>query len=180
MKRHSLHLVALLLAVALIAWVGESMRSATVAVGSPAQLADAAFRDGVFQARIDVENGRKPHLSSGRWSTDQDRASFIAGYEQNYRALLQARAEKSREPNAAEVAGYRDGMFDGARHRKLLQPFQVDKTDNYRRAGQGLAEISADVYRDVYRFAYRNGYQQGYYIAQETPEFNVSDAQATF
>ena len=27
---------------------------------------DAAFRDGLFLARLDAEHGRKPHLASGR------------------------------------------------------------------------------------------------------------------
>jgi hypothetical protein len=52
-----------------------------------ARQADAAFRDGSFQAKVDIERNRKPHFSTGRWSTDQDRASFIAGYEQTYREL---------------------------------------------------------------------------------------------
>lgn len=116
--------------------------------------ADAAYRDGFYQAKIDVAKGRKPHLSSGRWSTDQDRASYIAGYQQTYRELI-ARATKATEPSAAELAGYRDGLLDGARHRKAAQPFQVNKTDNFRNAG--YAEVNA------YRDAYSNGYQQGYY-----------------
>jgi len=45
--------------------------------GADSKQADAAYRDGSFQAKIDIESGRKPHFSSGRWSTDQDRASFI-------------------------------------------------------------------------------------------------------
>ena len=55
---------------------------------------NAAFRDGSFQARLDLENGRKPHLSVGRWSTDEDRASYIAGYEQAYVHSLCANSEK--------------------------------------------------------------------------------------
>ncbi len=34
--------------------------------GSDARQSDAAFRDGSFQAKIDIENSRKPHLSTGR------------------------------------------------------------------------------------------------------------------
>jgi hypothetical protein len=118
--------------------------------------ADAAYRDGSFQAKIDIANGRKPHLASGRWSSDQDRASFIAGYQQTYRQLADSRAIKPAEPTAAELAGFRDGLLDGARHRKAAQPFQVNKTDNFRNVG--YAEVAA------YRGAYSNGYQQGYYI----------------
>lgn len=124
--------------------------------------ADAAFRDGAYQAKIDVDRGRKAHVSSGRWSTDQDRASFIAGYEESYKALTEAKADKS-EPSAAEVAGYRDGVADGARHRRASQPFQLNKTDNYRRAESDAG----------YRGAYSNGYQEGYYLPQESAELRT-------
>ena len=103
-------------------------------------------------------------LSSGRWSTDQDRASYIAGYQQTYRELI-ARATKVTEPSAAELAGYRDGLLDGARHRKAAQPFQVNKTDNFRNAG--YAEVNA------YRDAYSNGYQQGYYSPADGSELKT-------
>jgi len=116
--------------------------------------ADAAYRDGSYQAKIDIAKGRKPHLSSGRWNTDQDRASFIAGYQQTYRELI-ARATRVTEPSAAEQAGFRDGLLDGVRHRKAAQPFQVNKTDNFKNVG--YAEVNA------YRAAYSTGYQQGYY-----------------
>ena len=127
--------------------------------------ADAAYRDGSFQAKIDIANGRKPHLASGRWGTDQDRASFIAGYEQTYRELAESRAMKLAEPSAAELAGFRDGVLDGARHRKAAQPFQVNKTNNY--LNVGYAEV------DAYRGAYSNGYQQGYYTQAESADLKT-------
>jgi hypothetical protein len=55
-----------------------------------AQTMTAAFRDGVFQARLSVERGQAEHLSLGRWNSDQDRASFIAGYQQSYRQEMPA------------------------------------------------------------------------------------------
>jgi hypothetical protein len=134
--------------------------------------ADAAYRDGSFQAKIDVAKGRRPHLSSGRWNTDQDRASFIAGYEQSYRELV-VRTSKVAEPSAAEVAGFRDGLLDGARHRKAAQPFQVNKTDNFRNVG--YAEVNA------YRDAYSNGYQQGYYSPVDSADLKtISQASSPF
>ena len=90
------------------------------------------------EAKMDVDRGRKAHVSSGRWSTDQDRASFIAGYEESFKALMEAKSGKA-EPSAAEVAGYRDGVADGARHRRASQPFQLNRTDNYRRIETRLA-----------------------------------------
>jgi hypothetical protein len=133
--------------------------------------ADAAYRDGAYQAKIDVESGRKPHFSSGRWSTDQDRASFIAGYEQGYKALSEARSGKV-EPTASELAGHRDGVLDGARHRRASQPFQVSKTDNYRKAG-GYADADTGSDRQYYRDAYSNGYQEGYYLPQESADLRT-------
>jgi hypothetical protein len=127
--------------------------------------ADAAYRDGSYQAKIDIAKGRKPHLASGRWSTDQDRASFIAGYEQTYKELADARATKLAEPSAAELAGFRDGVLDGTRHRKAAQPFQVNKTDNYRNVGY----TEANAYRD----AYSNGYQQGYYSQADSADMKT-------
>jgi len=128
--------------------------------------ADAAFRDGAYQAKIDVASGRKAHFSSGRWSTDQDRASFIAGYEEAFRRL----SGKLAEPTPAELAGYRDGVVDGARHRLAALPFQLNKTENYRRAG-GYAQ--ADTNLANYRGAYSNGYQEGYYLPQESAELRT-------
>jgi hypothetical protein len=151
MKKHLWWVLALFLCVGLgiVGYRGPGGPSDT-------RQADAAYRDGSFQAKIDIANGRKPHLASGRWGTDQDRASFIAGYQQTYRQLAGARATKLAEPTAAELAGYRDGLVDGARQRKAAQPFQLNKTDNFRNVG--YAEVNA------YRGAYSNGYQQGYYL----------------
>lgn len=141
--------------------------------GSNVKQGDAAYRDGAYQAQIDIESGRKAHLSSGRWSTDQDRASFIAGYQKNYRALAEKRLGKV-EPTAAELAGYRDGMLDGVRHRRAAQPFQVSKTDNYRKAGASAeSNMNSEAYRRCYRDAYSNGYQEGYYLPQESAELST-------
>jgi hypothetical protein len=165
MKKQSLLAVVSVLCVAtgLVAVSSHGLRG-TLNV----KQADAAFRDGAYQAKIDVESGRKPHFSCGRWNTDQDRASFIAGYEQSYKEL--ARAAKI-EPTASELAGYRDGVTDGARHRLAAQPFQVSKTDNYRKAGGYVDAATSD--RHYYLDAYSNGYQEGYYLPQESAELRT-------
>ena len=126
-----------------------------------AKQADAAYRDGSFLARMDVENGRKAHLSCGRWNFDQDRSSFIAGYEQTYRELSERGSRKNAQQTPVELAGYRDGVLDGLRHRKASQPFQLSKTDKYRNADR------------EYREAYSNGYQEGYYLPQESAELRA-------
>lgn len=41
---------------------------------------DGAFRDGLFVGRWDAERGRSGPAPIGRWSREQDRESFAAGY----------------------------------------------------------------------------------------------------
>lgn len=144
----------------LLAGIGAAMSHWSPAAINSKQ-SDAAYRDGVYQARIDVANGRKPHLASGRWATDQDRASFIQGYQQMYHDLAEARPHKLAAFTPAELAGFRDGVLDGLRHRKAAQPFQVSKTENYR---------NADL---AYHEAYSNGYQQGYYSLPDAADLST-------
>jgi hypothetical protein len=147
--------------------VGFSVRGPQPRTRNESQIVDAAFRDGMFQAKLDVESGRKPHVASGRWNTNADRALFIAGYQQGYREVFEAHAGKLPKPAVAEVTGYWDGLLDGAAHRTGSQPFQAEKTDNYVSGGQGLSGLHDDAgkYQRDYRHAYLNGYQQGYYAS---------------
>ena len=84
MKKQSALVVTVVLCVGLglVLVASHGLRGALIV-----KQADAAYRDGAYQAKIDVDRGRKAHVSSGRWSTDQDRASFIAGYEESFRRL---------------------------------------------------------------------------------------------
>ena len=43
---------------------------------------NAAFRDGLYQAKLALQRGSGAHIATGRWRSDQDRASFAAGYQQ--------------------------------------------------------------------------------------------------
>ena len=148
--------------------VGFSVRSPQPGSANR-QAVDAAFRDGMFQAKLDVESGRKPHVDCGRWNSNADRALFIAGYQQEYREVFEANVGKLPKPAAAEVAGYRDGLLEGVAHLIGSRSFQPDKTDNYLNAGRGSLQPHEDVakHQREYRLAYLNGYQQGYY-SQET------------
>jgi len=51
-------------------------------------ITDGAFRDGLYLGRLAAENGVAPHVVSGRWATEADRASFTAGYQKGYEAFL--------------------------------------------------------------------------------------------
>ena len=50
-----------------------------------AQMAsDGAFRDGLYMGRLAAESGRAMRPQIGRWSSERDRASFVAGYRRGY------------------------------------------------------------------------------------------------
>lgn len=165
MKRKPLYVVAAAAGLAVVLLIGVSFRGPQTSSRDARLITDAAFRDGLFQAKLDVQNGRKPHFTSGRWGSNADRALYIAGYQQGYREFAERHPGKAIEPDAAEVAGFWDGMLDGAGNRLASLPFQVDRSDKYRNAGQALLQASTDPekYKQYYRRGYSNGYQQGYY-----------------
>ena len=168
MNRPSLFILDVSLGLAIVASVGVSAYRPKMEPGKGTHAIDAAFRDGLYQAKLDVQDGRAPRLNTGRWGNNADRAVFIAGYEQGYREYSEAQSGKLTEPSAAELAGYCDGTLDGASDRMKAQPFQVQKKANYRTAGQGFLEAKAnpEEYIRFYRQAYSKGYQQGYYLQQ--------------
>ncbi len=45
---------------------------------------DGAFRDGLYVGRLAGESGRPMRPAIGRWSREEDRASFAAGYRRGY------------------------------------------------------------------------------------------------
>jgi hypothetical protein len=45
---------------------------------------DGAFRDGLYVGRLAAEAGRPLLPPIGRWSSDGDRSSFVAGYRRAY------------------------------------------------------------------------------------------------
>jgi hypothetical protein len=174
MKNQLLYALTLTVGIAAAWLVTESAYGPPMRSGNTDPVVDAAFRDGAFEAKIDVQNGRKAHLMSGRWGADRDRALYIAGYRQAYRELTKT-SDKGAQPTPAERAGYRDGMVDGARHRGASQPFQALKTDNYRSANRGYSDVNADPekYRQYYRQAYADGYQLGFYSQPDSAELGL-------
>src|SRR5689334_2856827 len=151
MKKQLFSILTLLIVAATILVGGVAAHIPQIAT-SRGSATNAAFRDGMFMARYDIEQGRKLHLSSGRWSSDADRASFIAGYNQ---VLHENHPELLAELTTTEVAAYRDGVNDGVSHRKSAQPFQAERNETYRHANREQ------------RQAYSTGYQLGYYTQQD-------------
>jgi hypothetical protein len=45
---------------------------------------DAAFRDGLYLGTLARKANSPMHPPIGRWSTEKDRASFVAGYHQGF------------------------------------------------------------------------------------------------
>lgn len=77
--------VALALAVCFgtTAFLRSENRSAHAEANSN-QATDGAFRDGLFVGRLAAAEGKPSHPLIGRWSTQKDRASFLAGYRAGY------------------------------------------------------------------------------------------------
>ena len=126
---------------------------------------DAAFRDGLFLGQRDVERGRKPHISSGRWNADSDRRSFISGYLHAYRQMYdRADSQSHRVWSLAEQRGFSDGIIDGLQQRRGSKAFHLNGTENYKTANRGSSNTDDLIrYKKLYREAYCNGYQVGYY-----------------
>jgi hypothetical protein len=49
---------------------------------------DGAFRDGLYLGKLAAKSGQPVCPAIGRWSTDQDRAMFTAGYRRGYNESL--------------------------------------------------------------------------------------------
>jgi hypothetical protein len=135
-------------------------------------LMDAAFRDGLFLGRLDAEQGRKPQLSTGRWSTDSDRRLFVSGYVQAYGEVFRAAEDEPHAWQLAEQRGYRDGITDGVKQRRGSNRFQASASENYARADRGFSSRMGELtqYKQLYREAYCTGYQRGYYRNEEKIE----------
>lgn len=144
---------------------GRSIRSYVV-TGNVNNQTNAAFRDGWFLARLDAVHGRNPHLTSGRWSTNEDRRLFVSGYLQAYREIRgDAGTEQLGSSQPAAQRGYRDGVSDGLQGRNESKSFLPNTTENYRKADRGYSASRGNLneYKQAYREAYCNGYQLAYY-----------------
>lgn len=174
MKRLSIYVFTIVLmcaAAAVLARVAAHQpHFAGNAVNNPT---DAAFRDGLFQGRLDVERGRRQHLAIGRWNVDADRRLFVSGYLQAHREMYaQAASEPPLAWQPAEQRGFRDGIADGIVQGRESRRSQPAATERYKRADGGYSDSAGDLnqYKRLYREAYSTGYQQGYYGEAEKIE----------
>ena len=168
MAKQSPYVLTMGIAIGLL--VGISVPRSHLPAAVAAQAVDAAFRDGMFQAKLDLQNARKPLLMAGRWNSDSDRALFIAGYKQTHNEAAVA-SGKLVKASATELAGYADGIADGTAQRMAGERFRADKTSNFRNGGQ-TAELTRGSALSDYRRAYVNGYQVGYYSRDRSAEWS--------
>jgi hypothetical protein len=78
-----------------IAMPAISKHTAKLNTNSEARLAtDGAFRDGLYLGKLAAESGQPAHPAIGRWSTSQDRTTFLAGYSRGYEQSLTSAAEQ--------------------------------------------------------------------------------------
>lgn len=108
----------------------------------------APYRDGMYLANLDHQLGKKPHLRTGRWSSNADRAAFVAGYEQI--------SGPFRSTSGAELEAFRRGVNDGAEARQSERPFSVKPKVSELAEGQSATENDVSL-------SYVDGYQLGYY-----------------
>jgi hypothetical protein len=80
---------AIVICLGTTAMLGNSKRTINSNASVDAQLdADGTFRDGLYLGRLAAESSQQPRPEVGRWSTDQDRTTFTAGYRRGYNQAL--------------------------------------------------------------------------------------------
>ncbi len=89
MSKLSTYALAIAVSLGTTAMLDNSQRSSGPNVSAEARLAaDGAFRDGMYVGKLAAECGRPLRPAIARWSTEQDRAMFTAGYRRGYNEML--------------------------------------------------------------------------------------------
>lgn len=95
--------VAIVIALGATATLAINPQSVNPGTTAEARLAaDGAFRDGLYLGKLAAEGGQPPRPTIGRWSTEQDRSMFTAGYRRAYTESLTARANPAPAEAPAE------------------------------------------------------------------------------
>jgi hypothetical protein len=64
---------------------------------------DGAFRDGLYLGKLAAESGQAPRRPAvGRWSADQDRSMFAAGYRRGYSESVASAAANTAPAESTE------------------------------------------------------------------------------
>lgn len=83
------YVLAIVVSLGTTAMLANSKRTTNSDLSVGASLdSDGAFRDGLYLGQLDAGGGQPARAAVGRWSTDQDRATFLAGYRRGYNESL--------------------------------------------------------------------------------------------
>jgi hypothetical protein len=89
MTKLSAYALAATLALVTTAMLANSNRAIPPDPNSETSLdADGAFRDGLYLGKLAAASGQPMRIAVGRWSTEQDRATFTTGYQRGYGETL--------------------------------------------------------------------------------------------
>jgi hypothetical protein len=89
MNKLSTFVLATAVVLGTTAMVANNKHTVSPTLGVDARLeADGAFRDGLYLGKLAAESGQAFSPAIGRWSTDQDRATFSEGYRRGYNESL--------------------------------------------------------------------------------------------
>ena len=80
----------------------------------------AAYRDGLYHARLQAQRGEEPHLAIGRWQNAADRELFAAGYRQGFMDFYAAHPEVKQRPEALRFESVNFGEKSAAAAEKPL------------------------------------------------------------
>jgi len=97
---YALALVICLGTTAMLAVSNHNVKSN--ASGETTLASDGAFRDGLYLGKLAAESGQAPRPAIGRWSADQDRSMFAAGYRRGYNESLASAAANGGRTQSAE------------------------------------------------------------------------------
>ena len=89
MNNLSTYVLAIAVSLGTTAMLANSQRGIRANANMEARLAsDGAFRDGLYLGKLAAESGQPQRPGIGRWSTEQDRATFTAVYRRGYNETL--------------------------------------------------------------------------------------------
>lgn len=85
MNKLSAYTLAIAVSLGTTAMLDNSQPSHKTNASAEARLeSDGAFRDGLYLGKLAAESGQPQHPAIARWSTEQERARFTAGYRRGY------------------------------------------------------------------------------------------------
>ena len=87
--------IAIVIGLGASATLAVNPRSVSPATEEARFAADGAFRDGLDLGKLAAAQGRPLRLAVGRWSADQDRSMFTAGYRRGYGESLASAMAKA-------------------------------------------------------------------------------------